>query len=791
MERFFCGNSGTNKKVNGNKLSELPVAEFLKLAFIDFFGDDIDLRPAQDLAISQYKVLETKENIILSTPTNSGKSLLCYLMALREAIEGKRAIIVEPLRVLAQEKAEELEQICSLIKLHGGPKIRIVLTTGDYRISDDFMGDCPREGSKTRNKFSGEIVVATPERLDAISRIVEYRGWFERVSIVCIDEAHLIGDPHRGATLELLIAFLRTMQSDLQIILLSATISNCEELAEWLQPCVVIKNIPRYPSLEKWLYCLEEGEDVNAALIEEVQRVLEKDDTSILIFVYRTSSTESLAHAIAEKRGNNKKGNLKATIDSGIAWYHAGMSSSSRMLVKKALHEGNIRVVVSTTALAWGINLPTTHVYIRDITFPGVKELDTAELIQMMGRAGRGDRPGVGIIFHRKSDKIESGELESRLNSESYPRLISQLCPPGQEGYYGSKREDNNYLGRLGNQILGVLHRMGPSFQKDIEDFLSSSWGGRHLVSELDSLLKNLCRWKLAYLSETNGKYELTSLGKTAARYYLPSNTAANMGQLIRDLLQDDTTGSHLRELKMIDILIILSLTSDEMKSISRYSKALEDQVTLYMESLPISEKSYLYRQWIAGDATAILGSARIDYKFNNDEAKKVVYQATHRAMLLYDLSKGIPFSNLEARYHVKVEELEEKLRDNALWLLHALENILGVRNFYYHLRAICEVEPEDIRPIERSFKMLSRQIFALLANLRFRSTLGELIRGIKRVYPNADRYPGEGTIRKLEENGISSLGDLVKRNSNDLVKMGIERRYADLIVGYILKRRS
>ncbi|TGE37195.1 DEAD/DEAH box helicase [Desulfosporosinus fructosivorans] len=791
MDKFFCGNSGTNEKINGKNLSELPVEEFLKLAFINFFGDDIDLRPAQDLAISQYKILESKENIILSTPTNSGKSLLCYLMALREAIQGKRAIIVEPLRVLAQEKAEELEQICSLIKLHGGPKIRIVLTTGDYRISDDFMEDCPSEGSKTRNKFSGEIVVATPERLDAISRIVEYMVWFERVSIVCIDEAHLIGDHHRGATLELLITFLRTIESNLQIILLSATISNCEELAEWLQPCQVINNVPRYPSLEKWLYRIDEGEEVNAVLTKEVQRVLEKDDTSILIFVYRTSWAEGLANLIAEQRGNKKRGNLKATIEYGVAWYHAGMSSSSRMLVKKALLKGDIRVVVSTTALAWGINLPTTHVYIRDITFPGVKELDTGELIQMMGRAGRGDRPGVGTIFHRKTDKIDYNELETRLCNESYPRLVSQLSPPEQEGYYCSRRDDNRYLGRLANQILGVLHRMGPSDQKDIENFLSSSWGGKHLVSELDALLKNLCRWKLAYLSETNGKYELTSLGKTAARYYLPSNTAANMGQLIRDLLQDDPSGSHLRELKMIDILIILSLTSDEMKSISRYSKALEDQVTLYMESLPISEKSYLYRRWIAGDAVALLGSARIDNKFTDIEAKKLVYQCTHRAMLLYDLSKGISFSNLEARYHVKVEELEEKLRDNALWLLHALENILGVRNFYYHLRAICEIEPEDIQPIDRSFKMLSRQIFALLANLRFRSTLGELIRGIKRVYPNANRYPGEGTIRKLEENGISGLGDLVKRNSNDLVKMGIERRYADLIVGYILKRRS
>lgn len=89
------------------------------------------------------------------------------------------------------------------------------------------------------------------------------------------------------------------------------------------------------------------------------------------------------------------------------------------------------------------------------------------------------------------------------------------------------------------------------------------------------------------------------------------------------------------------------------------------------------------------------------------------------------------------------------------------------------------------------AFKRSSRQIFGLVADLKFRSRLGELVRGIKRVYPHADSYPGEGTIRKLEENGINSIKDLIGKTPSDLTMMGIRKDYADLICGYIRKRMA
>ncbi len=788
MEKIFCGLSGEKELPHTHKISDLPAEGCLKSALISFYGADVSLRPAQEDAVFGSDILSARANVILATPTNSGKSLLAYMLAFKEAFKGKRGIIIEPLRALAQEKVEELKLLSQLVARHDGPEVKVSITTGDYRLHGEFIADRPRHDKNS----AGEIVVATPERLDAISRVREYREWFSDVSLVCIDEAHLLGDSHRGAALELLITFLRTLSYTPQVVLLSATISNPTELSQWLEPCMIVGNMPRYPQLEKWLYGLEDKDEISDTLVSEVKSILEDNSASVLIFVYQTKWAESLAYSLASAMIDRrvKKGDLKEVMGAGAAWYHAGMSSGSRMAVRQELLEGNVRVVVSTTALAMGINLPTTHVIVRDITYPGVRNLDLGELSQMIGRAGRGDVRGVGIIYHRPSDKISFGELESGLKEDIYPKINSQLIPPEREGYYGKKEDNLYYIDRVGSQLLGILNRMGPISPRNLEEFLMLSWGGQKFLGQLEDLLYRLRQWKLAFFDEGTQEYGLTRLGQTAARCHLPTILSANIGQLVRDLLQDAPDGGHLNQMSPIDLLIILCLTSTELRPIARYSKPLETKVASYMEGLPLSEKSYLYRQWIAGDAAALMGSARVDISLKDTDARKLAYRRAHLAMFVYDLSKGIPPRDMQSRYRVNVEELEERIRDTALWLLFGLEEIFEVRSFYYHLKEICEVSPEETKQADRAFKRLSRQAFGLLPNLRFRSSLGQLVRGIKRVYPNAKRYPGEGTIRRLEEGGIANLGDLIGKSVDDLIALGAERRYAELIAGYVQRRR-
>lgn len=787
MKKVYCGVSGSNDVPSTHALSEVPTTKDITTALMSFYGSDIQLRPAQEEAIFTYDLLSESRNAIIATPTNSGKSLLSYLLLFNSAVKGNTVVLIEPLRVLAYEKSEELKSIAEHLRVQSNIKISITVTTGDYRLNDEFMHSA---FTPNNNGNNGRIVVATPERLDALSRVKDNKEWFSKIDLVCFDEAHLIGDSNRGATMELLIAFFRSLTSNTKIVLMSATISNANELAAWLDPCLIISDVPRYPTLEKWIYYIDDGEETNQILLGEIQTILKNPENSVLVFVYQTASAESLAQQIAEELGGHsiKKHDLSATMKEGVAWFHSKLSAATRENIVHAVEKGQVRVTVSTTALSMGINLPATHVFVRDITFTGHKDLSVSDLMQMIGRAGRGDNPGTGIILLNNQDPSQLSLVSEGIKAEVLPEIESQLIPFTQNNYYGFKGDDLFYIDRVGNQIMGIINRFGTTTMNRLKEYLDFTLGGNRF-EELPKILRYLSDWKLAFFDEDTNEYQLTHLGKVASHNYIPPITAANFGQLVRDLLSDKPDGYHIKQFAPIDYLIILCLVSSENKPMARHSKTLVNKIEGWMEALPLEEKSYLYRTWIINSSEELLGSASVINNVPN--AEKYVYQCAYTAMMIYDLSKGISYSRIKDYYSIDVEEIQEKLRDNAIWILSGFEQILEIKSFYYHLKNDCEASTNDVQSTDVAFRKASKLIFGLIANLKFRSNLGELVSGIKRVYPHADTYPGEGTIRKLEENGISSIKDLVGVTSSELVELGIRRDYADLICGYIKKRMA
>lgn len=784
MRKISCGVSGSSEIPATHKFSEIPVKKEIVDAFLAYYKKDLILRPAQDQAIFTCDLLQKEDNVIIATPTNSGKSLLSYLILFQDAVCGKRTVLVEPLRVLAYEKAEELKAIAEILRKRSHIKVRITISTGDYRLTDEFMGASPEK----QKAEQGEIVVATPERLDAISRVSKNSTWFEKVSIVCFDEAHLIGDSTRGPTLELLIAFLRTMTLPPRIVLMSATIANPDALSQWLAPCSVINAATRFPQLEKWVYCIDADEDTNEILVNEIQEVLQTEGTSIIVFVYQTAHAESLACRIAKALSGKRIAahDLSATMAAGVAWFHSNMSAATKYSIINAMESGAIRVTVSTTALSMGINLPATHVYVRDVTFTGFKDLDVSDLLQMLGRAGRGSRSGTGVVFLSKSNLAKESTIVAGLTSETLPTIRSGLLPRVREDYYGSAGMDLFYLDRVGSQVIGAIHRFKTTTYDNLCSFLHKTLCGDQ-YSGLDEILRYLVDWKLVYQDEVTNEYALTALGQVSSKCYFPPLFAANIGQLIRDLLSDEPSGKHVDAFTQIDFLIVLCLVSKDLKPLARYSKKMETNILSYMEALPLDEKSYLYRTWISSSPEMLWGSARVDYEAKDE--KKQVLPRVYTAMFLYDLSKGKPAAVLDDYYGIDSEEIQEKYRDNAIWLISGIRKLLEVRCFFYHLKENCKAEADAIHGVETAFKNASRTAFKIIENLKFRSRLGELVRGIKQAYPHADSYPGEGTIKHLEAGGITSLKDLVKKQVGDLVGLGVKQQYAEMIIGYVRKR--
>jgi len=173
--------------------------------------------PSQEKAINS-GLLDTDKNFLICTPTASGKTLIAELTALTSIYNNiGKAIYIAPLKALATEKYNEF------VKRY--PDIKIILSIGDKDAHNDFL-----------DKY--DLIITTSEKFD--SEIRHNASWLKDVKTVIIDEIHLLNEPSRGPTLEIVITILKNLIKGIRIIGLSATIGNPEKLAEWLSAELII-----------------------------------------------------------------------------------------------------------------------------------------------------------------------------------------------------------------------------------------------------------------------------------------------------------------------------------------------------------------------------------------------------------------------------------------------------------------------------------------------------------------------------------------------------------------------
>ena len=171
-----------------------------------------ELRPAQEKAIDA-GLLEGK-NLLICTPTASGKTLIAELASVKCILEGRgKAIYIVPLKALAAEKYKDF------VKRYGS-LLSIALSMGDLDRSDQSLS-------------GADLIIVTSEKLDSLLR--HHAPWVSKIGVIVVDEVHLLGDPGRGPTLEIILTLLRKIVPGVQIVSLSATIGNPKELSEWLR----------------------------------------------------------------------------------------------------------------------------------------------------------------------------------------------------------------------------------------------------------------------------------------------------------------------------------------------------------------------------------------------------------------------------------------------------------------------------------------------------------------------------------------------------------------------------
>jgi len=382
-------------------------------------------------------------NLVVSAPTASGKTIIAELFMLEQVIKHKKKVIYTcPLRALAGEHYKDFKK-----KYKG---ISFSISTGDMDSSSSYL-----------KKF--DVIFTTYEKLASLLR--HKAQWLDNVGCLIVDEIHEL-DSDRGTVLEIAITQMRNKSPNLKVLGLSATISNAKELAEWLEAELVESNY-RPTILKEGIAFEKEIEFNDGQIIENnVEEFIEKNLENKKQFLFFLNSRKRAEGQAKKLRSKSEKvlsenetqkllelsekildvleqpteqcSSLAECVKKGSAFHHAGLMPRQKELVENNFKNGLIKSICSTTTLSAGINLPADIVVIPSLYRYGnwgMELIPVREYKQCSGRSGRPrfSTEGRSIIIAGNKNQKElykekyiNGEIEpinSKLSNESLLRM--------------------------------------------------------------------------------------------------------------------------------------------------------------------------------------------------------------------------------------------------------------------------------------------------------------------------------------------------------------------------------
>ncbi len=496
------------------------------------------LYPPQELALS--KGVMNGNNVLVTTPTSSGKTLIGLMGMINILNMGKKVVYLTPLKALATEKFNEFKIITDL-SCFRNRRVNIGISTGDYDSS----------GSELVNK---DVIILTNEKMDSILR--HDPNWIYNVGLFIIDEIHLLTERERGPTLEIILTKIKLMPQKPQIIGISATVSNSDEVAEWLtcepiqsnwRPTELIEGVYNYGKVtmnDGTNYDIDNigiSDNSTSAITSLAMDSITNDGGQSLVFAETRKRTVSLAKKTSEivakfldktsiklaqktgveilKEGDDTELNrtLSSTVAKGVGFHHAGLGAKSRQIVEKAFRNGIVKILFATPTLAAGVNLPARRVIITsifryDYQYGGNVPMSVLQYKQICGRAGRPayDKYGEAIII-----------ADSRTNPEDlYNHFVLGVPEP-----IVSQLMDERAL-RV--HVLGVIASKPKMLKSELlyffeQTFLSKYQENQTISFEIESLLTYLRDEKLIIMR--NDLLIATKFGKRISLLYIDPKT--------------------------------------------------------------------------------------------------------------------------------------------------------------------------------------------------------------------------------------------------------------------------
>ena len=550
----------------------------------------VNLYPPQEKTVKA-GLLEGK-SILVSAPTASGKTLIAILAIIRHLSEKRGKIVyLSPLKALASEKFNEFKKLGSV---DIGKNLKIQISTGDFDASEKNLGQ-------------NDILVLTNEKMDSIIR--QGAEWIDQISLVIADEVHLLGDDDRGPTLEIVLTKLKLLPKKPQILALSATVTNADEIADWLE-CKLVHSEWRPVPLSEGVYdqgvvTMQDNKkyeiqtSIRGPSVDLGLDSLNNGGQAILFAETRTRSVSlatKTSEAVSKTLNNEEKETLEkisqkilddnehtelvktlaSLIKNGVAFHHAGLNSNCRDLIESEFRNKRIKILASTPTLAAGVNLPARRVVIASLTrydakYGTNKPISILEYKQLCGRAGRPqyDKYGEAIIVGNSN------------GDEIFDYYINGTPEPISSKLTGDKA--------LRIHLLSFVSTNPGIKRDDIVEFFSKTLSGSQ---ERKTTIKFHIQISLRYLEsedlvkQKGDRYIATEFGKKTSTLYIDPLTAV----LFRKSLERVSTKGHA-----LGLLHLITISEDFFPKFSLRNKDYEFVGTLienYADQLiePISE---------------------------------------------------------------------------------------------------------------------------------------------------------------------------------------------------------
>ncbi|CAC5418727.1 HFM1 [Mytilus coruscus] len=395
------------------------------------------------------EVFYTDKPLVVCAPTGAGKTALFELAIVRLimkmencSMKNFKVVYMAPIKALCSEKYTSWKEKFEPYNL------KCAELTGDTEVDDYY------------ELQEVNIILTTPEKWDSMTRRWRDNTCFvQSVCLFCIDEIHVLNDSTRGATIEAVISRMKTIQAamgrssvenilpKLRFVAVSATIPNINDIAEWLgesEPAISVKmdDSLRPVRLRKVVlgFYFDEHKgssfhfdmSLNYKLAGIINTYSEERPT--LVFCSTRKSTQQAGEILAKdsrgsmirttqqrqklmKYANMVKDNkLRDLVIKGIGFHHAGMDLQDRKYMEELFAAGDLLVLVATSTLAMGVNLPAHLVILKSTQYYNMgchEEYSDTQILQMIGRAGRPqfDTTATAVIMTKNQTKAKYENL--------------------------------------------------------------------------------------------------------------------------------------------------------------------------------------------------------------------------------------------------------------------------------------------------------------------------------------------------------------------------------------------